>query len=172
MKITKKIGNFFDHINKVFAFITGIIVIFIMLAVVYEVVMRYFFRSPTLWTVEVSGYGLVFITFLGSAWVLKHEGHVKIDLLTSYVKPESQIILNIFNSIIAAIVTLVIFWYSARVTLASYRTNYLAATELQTPLFIIYLIIPIGCFLLFIQFLRKLSDLFREFKASQKKVHR
>ncbi len=165
--ITKKVSNLFENINNLFAFVAGIIVIFTMLAVVYEVVMRYLFRSPTLWTVEVSGYSLLYITFLGSGWVLMHEGHVKIDLLTNRLKPNTQVILNIITSIFGFIVMSVIAWYSARVTWDSYQTNYLAATELQTPLFIVFLIIPIGSLLLVIQFLRNLSRLFRELKASQ-----
>ncbi len=165
--IIEKVSNLFENINKLFAFVAGVIVIFTMLAVVYEVVMRYFFRSPTLWTVEVSGYSLLYITFLGAAWVLMHEGHVKIDLLTNRLKPNTQVILNIITSIFGVIVMLVIAWYSARVTWASYQTNYLASTELQTPLFIVFLIIPIGSLLLAIQFLRNLSRLFRELKASQ-----
>ena len=165
--ITKKVSNLFENINKLFAFVAGVIVILTMLAVVYEVLMRYFFRSPTLWTVEVSGYGLLYITFLGAAWVLMHEGHVRIDLLTNRLKTNTRVILNIITSIFGLIVMLVIAWYSARVTWSSYQTNYLAATELQTPLFSVLLIIPIGSLLLVIQFLRNLSRLFRELKESQ-----
>ena len=90
----KKVGNIFNHCNRALALVAGVVTVFVMLAINYEVFMRYFLNRPTLWTLEISEYSLVYITFLGAAWVLRKDGHVKIDLLVRVLKPRSQIILN------------------------------------------------------------------------------
>lgn len=169
MWVLRKIARIFEHTNNVLAFIAGVIIIFVMAAVTYEVVMRYFLNRPTLWVVEVSGYSLLFITFLGAAWVLGKGGHVKIDLLINRLKPRSQARLSIITSVMAAIICLVIAWYSGRVTWISFQTDYLSPTELRFPLFIILFIIPVGTFLLFIQFLVKISGLVGQLRASPNK---
>lgn len=169
MWVLRKIARIFEHTNNVLAFIAGAIIIFIMAAVTYEVIMRYFLNRPTLWVVEVSGYSLLFITFLGAAWVLGKGGHVKIDLLINRLKPRSQVRLSIITSIMAAIICLIIAWYSGRVTWVSFQTNYLSPTELRFPLFIVLFIIPVGTFLLFIQFLVKISGLVGQLRASPNK---
>ena len=108
MRVLREITRIFERTNNLLAFIAGVIIIFTMAAVTYEVIMRYFLNRPTLWVVEVSGYSLLFITFLGAAWVLRRGGHVRIDLLTNRLKPRNQIRLNIITSIMAAIICLVI----------------------------------------------------------------
>lgn len=169
MWVLRKITRIFEHTNNLLAFIAGVIIIFTMAAVTYEVVMRYFLNRPTLWVVEVSGYSLLFITFLGAAWVLRRGGHVRIDLLINRLKPRNQVRLSIITSIMAAIICLVIAWYSGRVTWISFQTDYLSPTELRFPLFIILFIIPVGSFLLFIQFLIRISGLLGQLRASPNK---
>lgn len=164
----KKITNIFDHFNKALFFFAGAIAIFVMLAINYEVFMRYFLNRPTLWTLEISEYSLVYITFLGAAWVLSKDGHVKIDLLFKALKPRSQIVLNIITSIMGAGLSILFTWYSVQVTWSSYRNLIVSVTDLETPLFLVQLAIPIGCFLLFVQFLRNIVGILSKWKATSK----
>ncbi|MCP1335754.1 TRAP transporter small permease subunit [Futiania mangrovi] len=50
-------------------------------AMLYEVVARYFFGAPTIWSNDISYMlnGAVFM--LGAAYTLRHDGHVRIDVL-------------------------------------------------------------------------------------------
>ena len=164
----KKVGNIFNHCNRALALVAGVVTVFVMLAINYEVFMRYFLNRPTLWTLEISEYSLVYITFLGAAWVLRKDGHVKIDLLVRVLKPRSQIILNIITSIMGAGLGIIFTWYSAQITWGSFRTNYVSVSDLEFPLFLVQLVIPIGCFLLFVQFLRNIIGFLSEWKAIHK----
>ena len=53
-----------------------------VLFIVYEVVVRYFFKMPTVWEIEASIFGLIFITFVGSVFALKNDAHIKLDIVT------------------------------------------------------------------------------------------
>ncbi|MFC2067608.1 TRAP transporter small permease subunit [Chloroflexota bacterium] len=155
MNLVRKVKTFFDSINNLLATLAGILVIFIMLSVVYDVVMRYFLQYRVTWTLEITSYCLLFITFLGTAWVLRREGHVKMDLLLNRLKPKHQATVNIITSIICAIVCLIVAWYSAETTWSSFQIQYRMASELRPPQYLTLFVIPMGSFLLFIQFLRR-----------------
>lgn len=155
MKRQGKITAIFDQTLNLLAILAVVLIVFIMLAVGTDVVMRYFFSKPMIWVGEISEYSLLFITFLGAAWLLRNEGHVRMDLVLNRLGPRAQAVLNLITSIISAIVCLIIVFYSARATLEAFQTGYFLAAALDVPMGPLLLIIPIGTFLLFIQFLRR-----------------
>lgn len=152
MKLLRKAIYIFDRIIDIAAFFASGLIIFSMIIVCFEVLMRYFLNRPTIWVVEIAEYCILFITFLATAWVLKRESHVQVDLVLNALNPRSQTLLNIITSIIGAMICLIIMWYGIRVTGQYFEIGLPAPTELRTPRCIITAIIPIGSFLLFVQF--------------------
>jgi TRAP-type C4-dicarboxylate transport system permease small subunit len=155
MKLVRKFINIFDRTLDLLALLAIVLIIFVMLAVDTEVVTRYFWGRPITGTLEVIAYCLLFITFLGTAWVLREEAHVRMDIVLTRLKLGTQHLLNIITSIISAAICFIIMWYGVRVTWETFQMGLRAATELETPEYLVLFIIPIGSFLLFIQFLRR-----------------
>ncbi len=155
MKLITKTTSIFDRTIGLLSLCAGILIIYVMLSVTVEVATRYFLGSMMGWVIEVSEYSLLFITFLATAWVLKREGHVKMDLVLRRLSPGTQTRLNIATSILGAVICLIVFWYGVKVTWDSYQIGYIMAKPLRPPQFLILFIIPVGSFLLFIQFLRR-----------------
>ncbi len=155
MRILRKVAGIFDRIDTLLAVVASVLIFFIGLATLYEVVMRYFFNNPTAWTVEVSTIALLYIAFLGAAWVLKTERHVKIDIVLNQLNPGHQALLNMITSVISAIVCLVIAWYGVKATLESFQIGFRLETALQTPQFIVLAVIPVGSFVFFVRFLKR-----------------
>ena len=58
------LGRAWDSLLNGFAYVAGLLVVTVTFAVLYEVVARYFFNSPTIWAVDLTEYSLVYITFL------------------------------------------------------------------------------------------------------------
>ena len=81
MKFLTKVGVILDRTLGFFAFLTGTILIFMMLSVSADVFMRYFLSKPIFWVVEVNEYAVIYATFLGAAWVLAKDGHIKVELV-------------------------------------------------------------------------------------------
>jgi TRAP-type C4-dicarboxylate transport system permease small subunit len=98
---------------------------------------------------------MVYMTFLGAAWVLRSESHVMVDLLISSVGPKTQRILNILASIIGAIVCFAMTYYASKAIGLSIRRGVMVAAELEIPRAVNLFAIPIGCALLGIEFLRR-----------------
>jgi TRAP-type C4-dicarboxylate transport system permease small subunit len=137
-----------------------------MLVVCADVFLRYFFNRPMFWVLESTQFALVFITFLGAAWVLKNDGHVRMDIVINRFSQRTQDRINIVTSILCAVACLVVTWYGVKVWWDYFQINYLYAGSLVIPAYYLEAVIPIGGFLLFIQFLRKAYGYLGKLKAS------
>lgn len=168
MKQLIKALAIFDGTNNLLALLGGVLVAFVMLIVCAEVVMRYFVGRSIIWVFEVTEYSLLFMTFLAAAWLLKKEGHVSIDLLLNRLSPKPRAMVNIITSIIGAIVCLVVAWYGSVVTVELLQQGEHQATIVEPPSFILYVVIPVGSFLLFVQFLRRAYGYLGNWRDSRK----
>lgn len=172
MKLLTKVTAIFDRTISLLAFLAAILLILIMLSVSAEVFMRQSLARPIVGVLEITEISLLFITFLGAAWVLKIDKHVKIDLLLNRLNPRAQALLNMITSILCTIGCLIITWYGVRVTWDYFRSGYYFSTPLETPQFVILCVIPIGSFLLVIQFLRRTYEYLEGWRASPAKEQR
>lgn len=154
MKRSPKIIVIFDRILDGAAVLAGSMLMFAMLSMVAEVIMRYYFHSPLVWVVEVSESILLFVAFLGAAWLLRGEGHVRVDLVLNFLPPKTRTMLDIFTSILAAFCCAVVVWYGVATTWDSFQRGAFNPTVLEIPSACVLFIIPVGAFLLLIQCLR------------------
>lgn len=166
MKLLRKVTNIFDGTINLLALLAAVILILVMLVVLYEIAMRYFLNRPTIWVQEYSEFSLLFITFLGTTWLLRREGHVRMDMVLSRLTPRTQIVVNIITSILCAIVFLVVTGYGVEATWEAFIAGARRSSLLRTPTFTVLFIIPIGSSLLFIQFLRRTYGYLRNWRSS------
>jgi TRAP-type C4-dicarboxylate transport system permease small subunit len=155
MNFQAKIGRIFDKIIGAFSFIAGLILAFILLSVCFDVFMRYFFNRPLQWVVELTEYALLYITFLGTAWLLKREGHINVDVFLALLGPRTQAGLKVFSSLIGIIVSFCLVWYGTAVAWENYRDGIYNITVLEFPKAPLLAIIPIGSLILLAQFIRR-----------------
>ena len=169
MRLVRKLSNFFDRVLVVMTILAGILLIFSLLSINMEVASRYFLGRPMGWVTEISEYTLLYITFLAAAWVLKREGHVRMDIVLDRLSPRTQSMLNVFTSGMSAIVCFILSWYGVKVTWELFQTAYFTPTILELPKFIIVAIIFIGSILLLIQFLRRTCGYLSSWRALRDK---
>lgn len=163
-----KVPAIFDGIIKYLAVVGGVIIAFVMLLVSTEVVLRYAFATSIRWAFEVTEYSMAFAAFLPAAWVLKKEGHVAIDVVENLFRPRPRAMLNVITSIIGALVCLVVAWFGVVVTVNLMHQGARQPTAMEPPSFILYPVIPLGCSLLFIQFLRRAYGYLRKWRDLRK----
>ena len=165
-ELLAKANHIFDGINTGMTIFAGGIMIFLMLAITVEVLLRYFFRIPTPWMLEVTEFSILWITFLAAAWLLKRDGHVKMELLLTRLNPRAQARLNTITSIIIVIVCIIILWATAE-NLAHYiETSHVRPSERRFPTSPIFIIIPIGYLMLTIQALIRTNGFLKLWRGS------
>ena len=155
-RVSKIVINLFNRIEDIFARLTMTILVLLMLSVTYSVVIRYIFNAKVFGMFDVWEYTMLFLPFLGAAWLLREEGHIRMDVVTARLKPRAQTILNIITAILSTFTTLVLTWFGTIITIKIYQkgiTHFYR--ELWTPEWIILAIIPIGGLLLFLESIRR-----------------
>ena len=148
-----KMDSVLDRLNRVMAWVAALAIIFMMLAISYAVMMRYIWNKPVPWIVEISSYLMLYITFLGTAWLQRKGGHVEVDLFTGRLNPRVRAGLKTVTSLGGAIVGFVLAWKGSLVTVDYFQRDVTAIGILNTPQFLLMGIIPIGGFLLLVEFL-------------------
>jgi TRAP-type C4-dicarboxylate transport system permease small subunit len=151
-----KLDHWLGIVNGIMAGIGAIMVIFMMMAISYSVMMRYLFNRPIAWIVEISSYLMLYITFLGTAWLLRRDGHVEIDLFTSHLKPKQRAVLKSVTSVGGAVVGFILAWKGALITVDYFKRGVMAMDILNTPQYLLMAIIPVGGFLLMIEFILRI----------------
>lgn len=138
------------------------------LIISYEVVVRYFFNRPTIWVADFTDYIMLYSTFLVSAWLLKHEGHVRLTLLYMHLSPRLQQVSDMINAFIGAMVCGFVMWYGVRDVWDAVEKGISLPRPLPVPKYLILWVIPFGCFLLCVQFLRNGFGFLSDLKAGSK----
>ncbi len=144
-----------DSIIKYLAYLAAALLVFIAFAITIDVLLRFTFNYPLKWVFEATEYSLLIMTFLAATWVLKIDQHVKLDLLLTAFKRKTRARINAFTSLVMAVVCLVTTWSSAHFTLYLFQNGITITKYYTIPQFLIFIFIPTGFFLLFIQSLRR-----------------
>lgn len=85
-KVLKRIDAISEWSAKAFSFL----IILVTAIEVREVIARYVFNRPTIWTWEVSSLLCGMLWIMGAAWVLKEGRHVRTDVFYRRFSPKSQ----------------------------------------------------------------------------------
>lgn len=82
---------------RFFAYLGAWIIVVLIFAMVYEVVSRYFFGSPTSWAFEVA-YMLMGSSFmLGIGYCLQQRRHVRVDFVYGHVGLRARALIDLFG---------------------------------------------------------------------------
>jgi TRAP-type C4-dicarboxylate transport system permease small subunit len=155
MKLLAKADAIFDKTVNILAFLAGTIVVLVMLSIFMEVVLRKFFNISQPWVVEIGAHAILYIAFFGATWLLKSDGHVKMDLLTNRLKLRPQAMLNAIMSIVGALICLLLSWLGVLITVDLFQRSIFYPMTLELPMGALVAVIGPGSFLLSIQFLKR-----------------
>jgi TRAP-type C4-dicarboxylate transport system permease small subunit len=134
------------------ATVLGVLVMVIMFLIVIDVGGRYLFNSPLLGGVEISRVVLAWILFLSLVYGLVKGAHVRVTLLTTRYPPRLQFMVEVFT----AILSIGFFALATYSGWEQFKLSFKVAEEMPSPIWIPFwlpkLAVPIGCFLMAVQF--------------------
>jgi TRAP-type C4-dicarboxylate transport system permease small subunit len=165
MKLKTKFSTFLDRVIEGFGMLGVLVLLFLLVLTNKEIVGRYFLNRPTAWSLEIIEYGLLYLTFLGAAWLLKNEEHIVMDIVYDQLRPGVQVWVNIITSAMAAIGCFIVTWYGVKACWGFYQTGQYFAAYLEPPKWIIVGIVPLGTLLLCVQFIRRTYGYFKRRKG-------
>ena len=155
MKPSSPMARIFDRVVDAMACIAGVLSVAVMILICYLVVMRYVFSKPPAWIIEVCEYMLIYITFLSPTWLLRKNGHVRVDLFVSWLPTRQQKLIRRITSFVGGVACAVLTWCSLMVTIDNYARKVLSIQTMSVPKWILYAVIPVGALFLCIEFFRQ-----------------
>lgn len=156
------------------ALIAAAILLFVFVIVQYEVVMRYVFNAPTYWTNEISTYAIAWVGFLGAGYILRIGQQLEIDIVTIRIGSGARRWLGTTTDLLAAVFCGLIAKLSYDFVEVSKLMLASSASELDVPLWIPYLTLPIGFAILTLELLVRIAvrwDLVEGRSADHPLVH-
>ncbi len=140
-----------------------LLMILITLSVAWGVFTRFVLQDAATWTGELSGFTLVWITFLGSAYAVYEKTHIRFESLFDMLpKSVGLVIQTIFNlCMLAFFAIIMVYGYNLSMGAMTAETVSLPITK-----GVAYLVLPVGSAIMMIGFF---SDTVNSFKRGDSK---
>ena len=155
MNLLSRLGHIFDKIMIWLTYFNGVLIFSIILMVSLDILSRNILNLPIQYVDEFSGYSIIYICFLSAPWVLRREGHISVTVVVEQLNPRNRRVHTIIVSILLAMMCLILTYFGSGATLDAYKRGFCVNIGIFVPLFPLMVVIPIGYFLLFIQFVRR-----------------
>lgn len=148
----EKIIDLCDKLTNFFGAIAGILMLFSVLLIIGEIIVRTFLNSTLYITEEYTGYLMAAVTFLGLAYTLKERGHIRLVFLHTILSGRSRVVLDIYGFLVGTILFAIItgctmhfFWDSV---VTGTRSMQISSTYLAIP----QSVLPLGSIIMTLQF--------------------
>lgn len=146
---------FIDTVNDRIGKIASFLIVAITLILVYEVVMRYMFNSPTIWVHETTQfvYGAHFL--LAGAYCLLHRAHVNVDVLYMRFPLRARAIVDAITAMFFFLLIVILLWHGTKMAWESLMILETTHTFWAPPVYPIKMLVPIEALLVLFQGLAK-----------------
>lgn len=156
-----------EFLSDLAGYASAVAILVATLVIVQQVVVRYVFRMPTIWQVELAVYLLIAATFLGAAYGLKENSHINIELVTGLLPPGFKRWLDLFTSLVALWFCAYLAWKGAFMWWDAYEGGWRTSSLWSIPLVYPYAILPVGMALTSLQYVVKIADRVAELRGGR-----
>jgi C4-dicarboxylate transporter DctQ subunit len=146
--------RWWDRIEETLVGLLGLVALVIGLL---QVIGRYFDPARAIsYAEEVIVYLVIWAIMIVSSQLVRRDGHVRPDLVLRLLPPRYLRIVEIFNCLVAVVFCGALVWYGWQIVDTSLLIDETSSTDLQFPMWIYYLALPIGSALMLMRYLMRL----------------
>ena len=156
LNVFRKIRKIIDTINDFVGSIAKYVLLAILFCMVFEVIARYGFNSPTIWALDLSKQFLCALGALSGGYVMLYNQHVRVDVFYGSWSDRTKGIVDIITCGLYLIFMVLLVYQTIIAAMDSWAFHERAATVFAPPLYYIKTVIPIGACLILLQAVSKL----------------
>jgi TRAP-type C4-dicarboxylate transport system permease small subunit len=146
-----------DKASKLFALLSGIMILLMAFTASYGVARRYLFKSPEPYSYELSTMFLLWTFVLALAYLEKLDMHLRVDFFIVLLPKKCRLfLLNVTGPLIGLVFCSVLTWEGWTAALYSLEIGEKSMSIWAVPLFPVKIVIPVGYGLLCIVLLLKI----------------
>lgn len=127
---------------------TTLVVMTVM--VIVDIVMRTLFQRSLGFVEQITGYLVVLVTLFGVAITFREGAMFRVSFLYDHFPVAVQRALGVLYMLAAAAFCALMLWYTSLLVSSSFTRGKIAATELETPLYVPQLVLPAGFLVLLV----------------------
>lgn len=145
-----------DRLCDLLAIFAGTYLVVIMFGIVISALARTFNLSGA-WSSHLftfAEFGLLYIVMAASPWLVRHRGHVFIELVTAALPRRIQRPFSRAVSALCVLICLVLVWYTMGATIRAWQFGDAEMRSLDMPKYLLLGAMPIGFGLMGLQFAR------------------
>ena len=142
----------YDGIVNGLALVSVALLAAIPVVIIYDAALRVLQVGASVWAIDFTAIALVYITFLGSPWLLRKRGHVYVALVLNFLNPSARARIGKLVCAVCALISLVLAWRSVEVVMANIGEYDVSAID--TPRWIRFAPLPVGFVFVAAEFLR------------------
>ncbi len=139
--------SFYIIVNKLSlwgAYLSALLIISLVLLILCEIFIRYFFDLSTMIADEYSGYLYLASIFLGLSYTFSENAHIRINIITSKLNKKKNRLVDIIAGLITISVLSFTFYRTVLFTYDSYDLDMLSEAVSETPLYLTQIVMPLG----------------------------
>jgi len=144
MKKLERFYRFIGRINEFSGKFCAWLIFPMMALVAFEVIMRYVFSAPTIWTWDVNVQLLAVVGGLSAGYGLLHNSHARVDIFSKMLSNKGQAILGFITDVLTVIFIGWITWYLFREAINSTLALERGATVWRPPVYPQRMIVAFG----------------------------
>ena len=155
-----------SRLNDGLGVVGALILVAMLLMIAASVLLRYAFNNPITWADQIATYGLVYVTFLGAPRVLARGGHVAVDILETALSARNRRVLKVFVDAVGMLYCLAFCYLAIKEVSRLVIRGSEFSDAFTVPQWVVYVVIPVGAALLFLQFLANLLGDLRALRSA------
>jgi TRAP-type C4-dicarboxylate transport system permease small subunit len=152
----KPVAKLLDRICSILAVISALLLLFITFSIGYSIFTRLLRIPSPFWIVQFNEYSLLWMTFLGTAWVLSVDKHVSINIIVQRLGVKTQKYVGIFNSLLGMGLCAVLCGYGIFTTRETFVRGVIDVQSIDVPKAFVLVIIPLGFLFTFLKFIHRI----------------
>ncbi len=135
-----------------------------------EVIARLGFNTSFYWAKEYIIFFTIWSTFLGASQVLKTGKHIRLSVVVDLLPVKWQNYFDLFNVVLGITFSMILLISGLQLTMHAYATGVTSTSLAKTPLWLPYMIMPLGGSLFTMRFLELFSETVDKIRTAGKEV--
>jgi TRAP-type C4-dicarboxylate transport system permease small subunit len=147
-----------DKVCTGLAVVAAALFLFCTFSICYSILTRSMRIMGPIWVVQFNEYAMLWITFLGTAYLLMKNRHASIQIITSRLSEKGKHFFGQAHNLLGVVLCAGLCYFCFTSTWEHFARNVIDVQAVDVPKGYILLVIPLGFLLLSLQFLRRFVE--------------
>ncbi|NLJ58548.1 MAG: TRAP transporter small permease [Tissierellia bacterium] len=144
-----------DKLEKTVLAIVAFLFAVMVLALFYQIIMRFVFERANVWSEELTRYSFIWMSMLGSSVATRRSKNMDVDFFVNLMPRKLQKVNSIFTTVLIILFLLVIIIFGVSLVIMTHKQ---LSAGMQIPMSYMYASVPTGGLLILIFTIETIID--------------